>query len=145
MDEENKVNKKYRQVYLSDEDVEYIENFGRENHIRKSAAMSVIINEHRNKEPINPSLIAKAIREELSPELTRIRLASNTADRNSQVIIEILNTIILNLEIITPTLTNELESPTVSAAKEKIKADIERYKQIKDDKKIKGKNDKEKK
>ena len=44
MYEENKINKKYRQIYLCDEDVEYVEKFGRENNIRISAAMSVIIN-----------------------------------------------------------------------------------------------------
>ena len=126
------MNKRYKQYYLSEEDICYIKNYGKEKNLKDSPGLNMILREHQQQRDTPADLISKMVIETLKNDLTRIRIAANTADRNSQVIIEILNTIVLEMDIIEPILTTEFEAPTITIARNKVKDDIERYKQIKE-------------
>lgn len=67
---------------------------------------------------------------------TRIRLAANAADRNSQIMLEILNTILLTysdtIDMYRPMQT--IESPVMQEAQKEVKRKIAYYKQLKDSK-----------
>ena len=67
---------------------------------------------------------------------TRLRLGVTTADKNSQVMLEILNSIILNLSMDKMYDTDILESNIVKESKDTVKNRIEKYKQLKDNKNI---------
>lgn len=72
--------------------------------------------------------IAKSVSKELNKTLTRIRLGTNTADRNSKVILLLLNTLLAYSKM------NSLipeDTPQLIQAKELVKKEIERYRILK--------------
>ena len=76
------------------------------------------------------------IEEKYKNMFTRLRLGVTTADKNSQVMLEILNSIILNLSMDKMYDTDILESNIVKESKDTVKNRIEKYKQLKDNKNI---------
>ncbi|MGG3102098.1 hypothetical protein ABEP12_02225 [Bacillus velezensis] len=76
--------------------------------------------------------IAKRIHEMLHKDVTRIRLGTNNSDRNSQIIIELLNTLMVKENILRCLSTDENKSPAVEDAQTTVKKRIEGYKQRKD-------------
>ncbi|ASK26298.1 hypothetical protein ABC970_22000 [Bacillus licheniformis] len=79
--------------------------------------------------------IAKEVTAQLSNHLTRIRLGTNNSDRNSQVIIELLNTILIKEEYANCLSSEEYMSPALADALDIVKKRIERFKQVKDNSK----------
>lgn len=69
----------------------------------------------------------------MSKVLTRIRLGTNTADINSQVIIELLNAIIYQFNV-APMTTQFNETVAVTVSRQHIKKKIAEFKQRKDNK-----------
>ena len=67
---------------------------------------------------------------------TRLRLRLTTSYKNRQVMLEILNSIILNLSMDKMYDTDILESNIVKESKDTVKNRIEKYKQLKDNKNI---------
>ncbi|MEC2297177.1 hypothetical protein ACTHP5_20090 [Bacillus subtilis] len=76
--------------------------------------------------------IAKRIYEMFHKDFTRIRLGTNNSDRNSQIIIELLNTLMVKENIPRCLSTDEHKSPAVQDAQGFVKKRIEGYKQRKD-------------
>ena len=76
------------------------------------------------------------IEEKYKNMFTRLRLGVTTADKNSHVMLEILNSIILNLSMDKMYDTDILESNIVKESKDTVKNRIEKYKQLKDNKNI---------
>lgn len=92
---------KYRKnFYLDTSTIEYVEKFQDEHHISTfTAALTEIIEEHKHRNDISATKVlieelSKGVAKELNAPLTRIRLGVNNADRNSDVIVLLLNTLI---------------------------------------------------
>lgn len=77
--------------------------------------------------------VSRQVTEALSKVLTRIRLGTNVADRNSQIILEVLNSIAYQFDV-APMTTDFEETSAVSVAKESVKNRIAKLKQCKDNK-----------
>ena len=89
----NRVKKDYM---LSINSVEYITEVKEKNHLKyNSEALELIIREHRNNSDITTevmiNLIGEKLSEKLKAELLGIKKASNESDKNTQIIIELLN------------------------------------------------------
>ena len=80
-------------------------------------------------------LVAKKIAAEYENLFTRMRLGINTADRNSQVILEILNSIVFSLGVEKAFDTEVMQTDVVRDSKQIVKDRIARYKELKDNKK----------
>lgn len=85
--------KEYR---LDEKYIEYIEEVKEKNHLKyNSEALELIIREHRNNSDITTevmiNLIGEKLSEKLKAELLGIKKASNESDKNTQIIIELLN------------------------------------------------------
>ena len=84
---------------LSSESIEYIFEIKEKNHLSsQTAALEQIIFEHKNK-PKHMELvnnIADEIEARFKDVLTGIRLSSRFADKNVQIILEMLNTLCIN-------------------------------------------------
>ena len=72
------------------------------------------------------------LREENRKQMTRIRLASNGADENGQVLLEVLNTLCWQLRADEYRSTEQMLHPTVEEAKKTVRDRIARFKQAKD-------------
>lgn len=79
--------------------------------------------------------VSKSVSEDLSKVLTRIRLGTNTADINSQIIIELLNAIVYQFNV-APMTTQAEETTAVSVSRQYIKDKIAAFKQKKDNKSV---------
>ena len=91
---------KHRKEFLLDEStLSYIKKFQDENHFSTlTAALSEIIQQHQHRNDVQASQVlveqlAKQVAKELESTLTRIRLGTNSADRNSDIILLMLNTL----------------------------------------------------
>lgn len=115
-------------------DVEYLKKVisGNDDINSETEALEKIIDDHRNANFYSDAdfaaRIATLVLEALDKTLTRIRLGANGADRNTQVIIEILNTMIFTDDKKTFLSTENGEMTAVTKSKEVIKNRIERYK-----------------
>ena len=81
---------------ISESNLEYIEEVKEKNNLKyNSEALELIIREHKVNSDITieatVSLIAKEVAELIRPDIKGIKKSSNSTDRNSQVIIELLN------------------------------------------------------
>ena len=89
----SRLRKEYR---LDEKYIEYIEEVKEKNHLKyNSEALELIIREHRNNSDITTevmiNLIGEKLSEKLKTELLGIKKASNESDKNTQIIIELLN------------------------------------------------------
>lgn len=94
--------------------------------------LEFIINDYENNSNIAET-VSKRVSEDMSKVLTRIRLGTNTADINSQVIIELLNAIIYQFNV-APMTTQFNETVAVTVSRQHIKKKIAEFKQRKDNK-----------
>lgn len=81
---------------VSKENLNYIEEVKEKNHLKyNSEALELIIREHKNNSDITTevmiNLIGEKLSEKLKAELLGIKKASNESDKNTQIIIELLN------------------------------------------------------
>ena len=135
------MNKEKKELTLYKENIEYIKKVKSEQGLRSmSAAVDYIIMQHRKMtdeqtDSVAEKLLSK-IEEKYKNMFVRLRLGVTIADRNSQVILEILNSMILNMSMDKMYDTDILESNIVKESKDTVKNRIERYKQIKDNKNI---------
>ena len=86
-----------RRIYmLSKKNVDYIEEIKEKRDLKyNSEALDLIIREHRTNSDITTEvmikLIGEKLAEQLKAELLGIKKASNETDKNTQIIIELLN------------------------------------------------------
>lgn len=97
--------------------------------------LEYIITDYENNRDIAKA-VSESVSENLSKVLTRIRLGTNTADINSQIIIELLNAIIYQFNV-GPMTTGFEETVAVTVSRQEVKDRIAVLKQKKDDK-VKG-------
>lgn len=92
---------KRRKEFLLDEStIALIEKFRDERHLQTlTAALTAIVEEHAHQNDVPATQyfieeLSKQIAKQLNAALTRIRLGVNNADRNSDIIIMLLNTLL---------------------------------------------------
>lgn len=122
-----------KHITLSKESEQIIESIKKNKGLRSAnAAIDYIIKDYDYKSDIT-NRISEKVTEDLYKILTRIRLGTNTADVNSQIIIELLNAIIFKFSI-EPMTTNYQETPALTISRDYVKTNIAKYKQNKDQK-----------
>lgn len=125
------------------ETVKYIEDYRDKNNLNSLAkTMELIIDEHRamamNQEEAVANRVMELFEKKYGNSFTRIRLATRTADINSQVIIEILNSILYSGSLTASFVsTDAIKNELIEKSEDKVKAKIAYYKQLKDNKKEK--------
>lgn len=124
-------------ISVSSSSKRFLNEYKRENALRSySDCINQLIEEYQENQPDRQQVLAKeivkALYEEHGKEQTRIRLAATTADINSQVIIEILNSILyaMNADQYFP--TEEIKSEVVAQAEIAVRGRIARYKVMRD-------------
>lgn len=128
-----------KQITLSEDVIEYLESISGSG---ISKTIELIVRQHKDMNGEQMKVLANMIlnmfEEKYKNMFTRIRLASSSSDINSQIILEILNSIILNSEIEQYYSTDIYESDIIKDSKKSVKDRIARLKQIKDNKIVKG-------
>lgn len=108
-----------------------------ENHIIEQALIDYFTDKRSEYERI-ADLFLERYDEKYNAYMTRVRLGTRTADVNSQVVLEVLNTILMTMDIqgehYMP--SNEMMHPVIRKAKDSINEIIRKAKQIKDNKKV---------
>ncbi len=132
-------NKVRKNVTLYESNINYVNKIKIEKGFKsQSQALDYIVSEHKkindSKSDVFVDKIIKGLKDEYENTFTRIRLGVNNADRNSQIMIEILNSMLVNLGIEQAYDTEILEADVLKESREIIKKRIARYKQIKDNK-----------
>lgn len=134
-----KMNKVKKDVTIYQENFDYVKKVKEERGLSSfSAALDFIISEHKthtgNQANAVADIIINKLNDEYSNLFTRLRLGVSTADKNSQILIEILNSIILNLNMDKAFSSDVVESTIIRESKETVKERIAYFKQIKDNK-----------
>ncbi|KXY85896.1 MULTISPECIES: hypothetical protein [Bacillus] len=114
-----------RQVTMDQETEDYIKDYMEEHGIRYTGeAMGRICKEHEAAKNTEWSLnyitevVSKNLHDVLKSELTKIRLGANSADRNTQVLIELLNGYFFLEGVDSLITTDKQEMGSVKIAKE---------------------------
>ena len=134
--------KKRKEFLLNESTINVLKQYQDERHLRTmTEALTEIVDEHRHRDDIDATgtvvkEIAKQVAGELSDVLTRIRLGSNNADRNSDIIIMLLNTM-LGYQPLSTLITEE--TPQLQRAKEIEKERIKNFREKKLDREAKKK------
>ena len=90
------VNRKEKHYWVSEKNIEYIEEVKEKNNLKyNSEALDLIIREHRQNSDITTEamikLIAREVAEQIKIEMKGIKKASNDTDRNTQILLEMIN------------------------------------------------------
>ncbi len=138
--------KKRKEFLLNESTINILKQYQDERHLRTmTEALTEIVDEHRHRNDIDTTgivikEIAKQVAGELSDVLTRIRLGANNADRNSDIIIMLLNTM-LGYQPLSTLITEE--TPQLIKARQIEKDRIANFRQRKLDRERKDKEEKD--
>ena len=87
-----RIRKEYK---MTEKNVEYIEEVKEKNNLKYSSeALDLIIREHRQNSDITEAMIkiiAKEVSEQIKFEMKEIKNFSNNTDRNTQILLELIN------------------------------------------------------
>lgn len=129
----NKSSKTYR---LSENSLSYLEKVAKEFGLTNTAALEKIIRDHesmyRDQGKQIATQVVNQIEEKYANMFTRIRLATTMSDRNIEIILELLNTIIISQKITTAYTSEMAKSFVWQECEEVVKERIARYKQKRD-------------
>lgn len=134
---------KRRKEFLLDEStIAYLEKYRDEKHCQTmTAALTDLVDDHRHRNDIDTTSvviqqIAEKLTELLSDKLTRLRLGVNNADRNSDIIVMLLNTL-LGYQELSSLITEE--TPQLQKARAIEKERIKNFREKKLDREAKKK------
>lgn len=116
----SKIEKHYR---LSETNIKYIEEVKEKNNLKyNSEALELIIREHKNNSDITTEVMIKLIGEKLAEqlkfELLGIKKASNEADKNTQILIELFNGLFVKSGYSILATTGEIKCEAIDKATE---------------------------
>ena len=124
-------------IRLSEKDYCMIESIQKEQKLPDfSKTLSYILHEYSKKEEDNCRLRERNLKleENEQKQMTRVRLASNGADVNGQVVVEVLNTLCWQFQASEFHSTEQMLHPVIEEAQITVKDRIARFKQAKDSK-----------
>jgi hypothetical protein len=124
-----------KNLYIEADTVHYLEVYAKEKSISVGKALDSIVTEHaREKERTTHFIVdtivkrvTESIHNEIKNDLTRIRLGTNTADKNSQILIELLNTLLIEQNLETCISTEEFKGFVLRQAEEIVTDRIKRF------------------
>jgi len=116
--------KNYR---IKQETIDYIEKVALQQNISRQAAVDFIADEHKKSNKTSVMLVAEAIGEYLRKDLVRIRLGTNNADKNSQILIELLNHLFIANEFKGCITTSQFKADGLRDAEIEVKERIEHF------------------
>ena len=116
-------NRKRKDYMLSEKNIEYIEEVKEKNNIKyNSEALDLIIREHRQNSDITTEamikLIAKEVSEQIKLDFKGIKKASNDTDRNTQILLEMINGFFVISEYGRLATTEDVIAPALTRASE---------------------------
>ncbi len=133
---------------LRESTIEYITDYKEQHQLSSlTKAVELIINEHRaatlNQNEDIANRVIEKFEHKYGNAITRIRLGTNAADVNIQIIMEIINSFAVNntFDIGDFVSISTMKAPILEEAEHTIKSKIAYFKQLKDNKK-KGKDEK---
>ena len=108
---------------LSKKNLEYIEEVKEKNNLKyNSEALDLIIREHRQNSDITTEamikLIAKEVSEQIKLDFKGIKKASNDTDRNTQILLEMINGFFVISEYGRLATTEDVIAPALTRASE---------------------------
>ncbi len=116
-------NRKRKDYMLSEKNIEYIEEVKEKNNLKyNSEALDLIIREHRQNSDITTEamikLIAKEVSEQIKLDFKGIKKASNDTDRNTQILLEMINGFFVISEYGRLATTDDVIAPALTRASE---------------------------
>lgn len=126
-------NKNLHSFRLSEAAENYLQEYAAQNGGNLTLALDKIIMEHKQYyngllEAISDKVMEK-FNDKYENLFTRVRLGANGADKNTQIILEVLNTMLFysDAKEMEVTSTDVIKSPVLSGAEETVKKRIEGY------------------
>ena len=119
---------------LSPEAIAIIERVAKERQCSLTEALEQIILQHDSDLTL-PNQVADLVEERFSATFTRLRLSSRTADINTQIILEVLNTLLYHEQLPSAILLEQTPSPVITEAEAYIKEKIAAFAKAKEYKK----------
>jgi hypothetical protein len=125
-----------KRLRLSKESIDYIKWFSEQKGIpHDNRTINTIIEEHKQfhtQDQFEETLINKIsenVTKEMKKELKRILLGTNNADRNTQILIELMNGWMITNNISDIVTTDDIESQPIKTAKEAVQENIKHLQQ----------------
>ncbi|MGN7397334.1 hypothetical protein [Peribacillus frigoritolerans] len=123
-------------VTLEDKVMDVIDDIKEEQNLKYNGdAITFLVNEYKRLKNEQWSLnyvaevVGKNLHETLKEELTRVRLGTNNTDRNTQILIELVNGMMINDNVEDIMTTDQLESDGLVTAKNVVQERIENKRQ----------------
>ena len=115
-----RIRKEYK---MTEKNVEYIEEVKEKNNLKYSSeALDLIIREHRQNSDITTEamikIIAKEVSEQIKLDFKGIKKASNDTDRNTQILLEMINGFFVISEYGRLATTEDVIAPALTRASE---------------------------
>ncbi|WP_252314397.1 hypothetical protein [Sinobaca sp. H24] len=131
-----------KRLRISEESATYIDDYSKKNGIQPThmnRAINEIIKEHKeyreaasDKDNLQEELInqvSESISSNVKKEMSRILLGVNNTDRNTQIVLQLMNGFMINQNFQSILTTDEHETSGLKTAKEKVAEDIQNQKQ----------------
>lgn len=113
-----------KRMRLSEQTIQYIDAFAEQEGFtgaRKNVVVEQIIKEHQDMKSKETSFItqevASTVQKEMRQVLNKILLGTNNTDRNTQVLIELVNGMMVNENVSDIVTTDDMEAQPVRTAK----------------------------
>lgn len=119
------VTKRKTTIALTPDVDEIIKNVMRENQLNFTEALHIIVRKYQND---TSNSVAKEVAELLKNDLTRIRLGTNNADKNSQILLEMINTMLFHIHYVEFVSTDEDPQDGFLKSKEHVRKRIHAFK-----------------
>ena len=115
-----RIRKEYK---MTEKNVEYIEEVKEKNNLKYSSeALDLIIREHRQNSDITTEamikIIAKEVSEQIKFDMKEIKNVSNDTDRNTQILIEMINGFFVISDYRRLATTEDIIAPALTRASE---------------------------
>ena len=115
-----RIRKEYK---MTEKNVEYIEEVKEKNHLKYSSeALDLIIREHRQNSDITTEamikIIAKEVADQIKGDMKEIKNVSNDTDRNTQILIEMINGFFVISDYRRLATTEDIIAPALTRASE---------------------------
>ena len=115
-----RIRKEYK---ITERNIDYIEEVKEKNNLKyNSEALELIIREHRQNSDITTEamikLIAKEVSDQIKIDVKGIKKASNEADRNTQILLELINGFFVISQYGRLATTDDILSPALTNATE---------------------------
>lgn len=116
-------NRKEKHYWVTEKNIEYIEEVKEKNNLKyNSEALDLIIREHRQNSDITTEamikLIAKEVSEQIKLDFKGIKKASNDTDRNTEILLEMINGFFVISEYGRLATTEDVIAPALTRASE---------------------------